>query len=179
MRNRGGQVEVPVKSRQWLQRIGMAAAIASMALVPLAAQNGSAGTGHSRQAFGGAMGRGGFGPPGGGVVLERLDRELSFTDAQKTQIQTLLTDERAALKATFAAVMQAQQALDAAILQSPADGALLQARVNDVATIHAQLQLARAQVESKIFQLLTADQQQKAQQLVAQMESRRSDRSGR
>ena len=155
-----------------IRRFGMAAAALSLALVPLAAQNGGAGTGGSRQGFG-PMGRGGFGPPGGGGVLERLDRELAFTDAQKTQIHTLLTDQREALKTTFASLMQAQKALDSAVMQTPADDALLQTRVNDVAAVQAQIQLARAQVESKIFQLLTADQQQKAQQLVAQREQSR------
>ena len=159
-----------------IRRFGMAAAALSLALVPLAAQNGSAGTGGSRQGFGPPMGRGGFGPPGGGVVLERLDRELAFTDGQKTQIHTLFTEQRDALKATFASLMQAQKALDSAVMQTPADDALLHTRVNDVAAVQAQIQLARAQVESKIFQLLTADQQQKAQQLVAQREQ--SHRAG-
>ena len=162
-----------------IRRIGIAAAMLSLALVPLAAQSGGTQVGGSHQ--GPPMGRRAFGPPpGGGIVLERLDQELAFTDAQRTQIHTLLTEHRDALKPTVGALMQAQQALDSAVMQTPADDALLQTRVNDVAAIQAQVQLARAQVESKIFQLLTADQQQKAQQLVAQMaKSRRGAPSDR
>ena len=161
------------------RRIGIAAAVLSLAFVPLAAQSGSTQAGGSRQ--GPPMGRRAFGPPpGGGIVLERFDQALAFTDEQRTQIHTLLTEQRDALKATVASLMQAQQALDSAVMQTPADDALLQARVADVGALHAQVQLARAQVESKIFQLLTADQQQKAQQLVAQMtQSRRGAPSDR
>jgi Spy/CpxP family protein refolding chaperone len=163
-------------SIQGIRKFAAATAMVALTLVPIAAQD-AGGTGRGRQGFGPPMGRGGFGPPPG-VALERLDRELAFTDAQKTQIQTLLSEQRDAIKTTIASLTQAHQALDAAILQTPEDDAVLQTRVNDVAQIEAQLQLARAKVESEIFQLLTPDQQQRAQQFVAQMQSRRRAPSG-
>jgi len=73
---------------------------------------------------------------------------------------------------------QAEQALAAAVMQVPADDNAIQARANDLAAVQAQLTLAHAQLESRIYQLLTADQQQKAQQWVAQMQQRGGHRGG-
>ena len=49
---------------------------------------------------------------------------------------------------------------------------------NDLSAIQAQLMLGRAQLESRIYQLLTPDQQQKAQQWVAEMQQRGGRRGG-
>jgi len=133
------------------------------------------------QAGPGPRGRGEFGPPmgpGGGVALERLDRELAFTDPQKSQIEALVSSQREALRTTMTGMRQAEQALAAAVMQMPADDNAIQARANDLAAVQAQLTLAHAQLESRIYQLLTADQQQKAQQWVAQMQQRGGHRGG-
>jgi len=153
-----------------IKKIGVAAAVMSIAVIPLVAQGG----------FGPGQGRGGpFGPPGPGVpALERLDRELALTDSQKAQIETLLTNQRDAARTTMASMRDAEQALANALMQVPADDAAVQARASDLAAIQAQLTVARAQIESRIYQLLTPDQQQKAQQWVAQMQQRGGRRGG-
>jgi len=156
--------------------------MAAAAFVPAIAQSRHAGPEGRASQFGPPPGgRGAFGRPpvGGGISLERLGRELSFTDAQKAQIQTLLQEQRTALKSTLGAFRQAQQALDTAVMQMPSDAGLLQTRASELSTIHAQMLLARAQTESKIYQLLTAEQQQKAQQRLARMEQRIHQRDGR
>ena len=155
-------------------------AIAAVAFVPAIAQNRNGRPEGRASEFGPPLdGRGAFGgPPVGGISLERLDRELSFTDTQKAQIQTLLQEQRTALKSTLDAFRQAQQALDAAVMQMPSDAGLLQTRATELSTIQAQMLLARAQTESKIYQLLTAEQQQKAQQRLTQMQQRIHQRAG-
>jgi len=155
--------------------IGVVFVVAALALV--AAQDAVSGGG--RRGFGPPMGRGQFGPPPGGLALERLDRELEFTDAQRTQIQSLLTDQRTALQTTMASLAQAEHALAQAVLQTPADESVVQSRVADLSAIQGQLALARALTESKIYQLLTPEQQQKVQQIVAQMAQRHEQRGGR
>ena len=95
-----------------------------------------------------------------------------MTDAQKTQIQALLTEQRTALKPTLDSLRQAQQQLDAAIMQTPPDNGLIQSQVSAASMIQAQLLLARAETESKIYQLLTASQQQKAQEWLTRMQQR-------
>src|SRR5437763_12107526 len=142
-----------------IRRIGMAAAVLSLTLVPLVAQTGSTQPGGSRQGSGRPMGRRAFGgPPGGGIVLERFDQALAFTDAQRTQIHTLLTEQRDALKTTIASLRQAQSALDSAVMQTPADDTLLQTRVTDVAAPHGRIQHARTPVDENNCKLLTAYQ---------------------
>src|SRR3954453_4276430 len=99
-------------------------------VVPVLAQNGPE-----------PPGRGEFRPPMGppGVLaLERLDRQLELTDAQKSQIQTLLSGQREALRASMATMRQAEQALAAAVMQVPADDNAIQARANDLAAVQAQ-----------------------------------------
>ena len=95
-----------------------------------------------------------------------------MTDAQKAQIRTLLTEQRTALKATFDGLRLAQQQLDAAVMQIPPDNGLIQVQVTTVSALQAQLLLARATAESKIYQLLTPAQQQKAQEWLARMQQR-------
>lgn len=155
----------------YIRRAVLLAGFMSIALVPVFAQAGNGAP--PRGQFGPPGGRGQFGPPpGGGLALERLGRELAFTDAQKTQVQTLLTAERTTLKPTFDSLRLAQQQLDAAIMQVPLDTGLLQAQVSSVSALQGQLLLAHAQAEAKIYQMLTADQQQKAQAFLAQMQQR-------
>jgi Spy/CpxP family protein refolding chaperone len=112
-------------------------------------------------------------PPGnGGLTLERFGRALALTDSQKASIDALLAEQRTALKSEIGTIRQAREALDAAILTVPTDDGLLQAQARDLSALEARLTLARAQTEAKIFQLLNADQQQKARQLIADMEHR-------
>ena len=156
------------------RRIAVTLALVGLGLGPALAQTSGGGPGGQ---FGPPQGRGRFGPPpGGGLALERLDRQLGLTDAQRGQIQTLVTQQRTALKPTIDSLRQAQQALDSAIMQVPEDDGLLQSQVTAVSTIQAQLELARAQTEAKIYQLLTPDQQQKAQQWLMQMQQRMQQR---
>ena len=56
---------------------------------------------------------------------------------------------------------------------------LLQAHVNQLSTLEAQIALARAQTEAKIFQLLNANQQQTARQLIADLQQHGPQRGGR
>jgi Spy/CpxP family protein refolding chaperone len=153
-----------------IKKIGVAAAVVCLAAIPLVAQN----------TFQGGRGRGGpFGPPGPGIpALERLDRELGLSDAQKSQIESMLTSERDTMRTTMGSLRQAEQALAAAVMQAPADDGAIQSRASELAAVQAQLTLARAQLESRIYQLLTPDQQQKAQQWVAQMQQHGGRRGG-
>jgi Spy/CpxP family protein refolding chaperone len=148
----------------------VATILGAVAAVPLVAQQGAGRAGgQSRPPFG----RGTFGPVAGGLALERLDRELGFNDAQKSQIQALITSERTALAPTLSSLRGARRELDTAITQTPADDGLIQAQVTAVSTLQAQIALARAQTEAKIYQLLSTSQQDKVQQWLTAMQQRR------
>jgi protein CpxP len=153
-----------------LRKIAVVITIVGLAGLPALAQNGSEPP----------QGRGRFGPPpGAGIIgLERLAGELGLSDAQKTQIGTLVSGERESLRATMTSMRQAEHALAAAVMQVPADDNAIQARASELSGFQGQLTLARAQLESRIYQLLTPEQQQKAQQFVAQMQQRGGRRGG-
>ena len=125
--------------------------------------------------------RGPMGPPPGqpGLALERLSRELGITDTQKAIIDALLTDQRNTLSVERETLREARQALDAAVLNVPTDDGLLQAEVQQISTLEAQLALARARTQAKIFQLLNTEQQAKARQLITEMEQHAPRRGGR
>lgn len=120
----------------------------------------------------GGRGPGGFGPPMG-LAIERLDRELSFTDAQRSQIQSLVAAERKTLEGVFPELRTAEQAVENAIMQTPNDDARLEANVNAVSALQARIALSRARTEVKIFALLTPEQQQKVRQFVTEHSQRR------
>lgn len=122
-----------------------------------------------------------MGPPPGqpGLALERLSRELALTDVQKAAIDALLADQRNALSVELETLRQARQALDAAVLNIPTDDGLLQAEVQQISALEAQLALARARTQAKIFQLLSTEQQATARQLIAEIGQRGPRRGGR
>ena len=155
------------------RRVPFAAALLCLALVPhiITAQHAPPHPG----------GRGQFGPPPGlgGMALERLTHELALTDEQKSAIDALLADQRNQLSVEIETLGQARQALDAAVLNVPTDDGLLQAEVQHVSTLEAQLTLARARTQARIFQLLNAEQQAKARQLISETEQRGPRRGGR
>jgi Spy/CpxP family protein refolding chaperone len=134
-----------------VRRVPFAAALLCLALVPhiIIAQHAPP---H-------ADGRGQFDPPPGlgGMALERLTHELALTDEQTAAIDALLADQRNQLSIEIETLGQARQALDAAVLSVPTDDGLLQAEVQHVSTIEAELTLARARTQAKIFQLLNAE----------------------
>jgi protein CpxP len=165
--------------KHMLLTLPIVTALLSVPIVSVVAQRGPGDPATAQgQTFSPQRGRGPFGPAGGaGIGLERLGRELAFTDAQQTQIQALLAEQRATLKSSLDALFQARQALDAAVMQVPTDAGLLQTRVTEISTIEAQIMFARAQTEARIFGLLTAEQQAKAQQLLARMQERLSQRA--
>jgi Spy/CpxP family protein refolding chaperone len=162
----------------------VAAAALALAFVPAGASaQGSAPPSGSPVQAGPPMpmpGRGrmgtGYGQPG--PSLEMLIRELNLTDAQKTSVNALLKAEHDTLRGQMEPLRQAHQALDAAILRVPTDDYQLQSQVQQVTTIESQLALDHARTEARIFQLLDAEQQQKARQLIADA-SQRGPRPGR
>jgi len=148
-----------------------AALIAAIASTSIVAQTGdSRPAGRGQFGPGGRGGRGGpfGGPTLGGLALDRLDGQLALTEAQRTQIRSLLTERQTALEPVLGQLRDAQKQLDAAILQTPADDGLIQFHVTAVSTLQAQVALARARTEAKIYQLLTPEKQQKLQQAATQ-----------
>lgn len=112
----------------------------------------------------------GWGGPGGGPGMGMMLHELNLTDAQKAQVKTIMQANHATMKP----IMQQMEQNRAAILAASANGAYMdpavQAKVQTLANQQAQLQAAmivnHEAIQHQIYtQVLTADQQAKAEQL--------------
>jgi protein CpxP len=136
------------------------------------------------------MGRGpgGRGGPGGPMgMLPMLPREIQLTDAQRTQLRTIAEAHRDEWKALADRERSARQALEAAVnpenLANPAnpvtiDESLIRQSSADVAAADADLAVARAHAHAEVWQILTADQKAKLQQLKAAFSARRPSPRG-
>lgn len=115
----------------------------------------------------------GQGPMGGPMGLMGIGlRELDLTDAQRDQIKGLVESHRESHKATAETLLKARKDLHDAITSGTADEAAIRAKAAEVAKIEADAAVARGQLHSQLFQVLTPEQQQKAQELRSAREKR-------
>ena len=119
----------------------------------------------------------GYGQPG--MSLEWLVRDLNLTDAQKASVNALLMTEHDTQRAQMDSLRQARQALDAAITRVPIDDGLLQAQVQQLSALEAQLALSHARTEARIFQVLDSSQQARARELLTQRDQQGGRRGRR
>ena len=111
----------------------------------------------------------GFGGPGHGHGFEFMARELNLTDGQKNQVKTIMQANKASMKT----VVQQMAQNRAAMLAATANGAYDPVKIQSLATQQAQLEATmivnRESIRHQIYtQVLTADQQAKAEQLRTQ-----------
>jgi periplasmic protein CpxP/Spy len=106
---------------------------------------------------GGPMGPGGFSP--------RLLEQLSLTDDQKTRISALLDTQRTDTQPSHEELMQAHDAIRAAVEASTYDDGAVEAQAVIVGQAMAELTTRQARTEWSIYQLLTADQRAKLAEL--------------
>jgi periplasmic protein CpxP/Spy len=125
-------------------------------------------------AFGGGPFAGGFGP-GRGMVMGAL-RQLNLTDQQKEQVRGIFQSHRADFQQVREKLRTAFEAQRAAAEATPVDEATVRAKANDIAAAQADMVVLTAKVRAEVFQLLTPEQQAKAQELKAQREQRRQER---
>jgi Spy/CpxP family protein refolding chaperone len=124
-----------------------------------------------------AQGRGrGFGHQHG--WLKHMSKQLNLTEAQQTQIKTILADERGKTAPLRQQLRQNEQAQNAATNGS-FDEAQARAFAGKQAQIMSDLMVEKQRAKSQIYSLLTPDQRQKALQLMQQHEQRRQERMQR
>jgi Spy/CpxP family protein refolding chaperone len=118
----------------------------------------------------------GFGRPGHGY-MGFLARELNLTVAQKAQVKTIMQANKAGMKTVMQQIAQNR----AAMLAATANGAYDPVKIQSLATQRAQLEATmivnRESIRHQVYtQVLTADQQAKAEQLRAQQINRINER---
>jgi protein CpxP len=159
-------------------RVGLGIGVAALAIgvvagVYAAAQDQNSSGGH-RPPFGrrgpggpgGLVGRGGpQGPMGllGPIALGALD----LTDAQETQMRTLVEAHRASTNPLVERAATARQGLDAAVMASTVDEGTIRARSAELAAAEADLAVARARLHADILKILTPEQRTRLEQMRA------------
>jgi protein CpxP len=123
----------------------------------------------------GAMGDHGWGRPGHGMGF--MARELNLTDAQKAQVKTIMQANHANMKAVMQQMAENRKALLAATANGAYDAAKIQALANQQAQLTAAMIVNREAVKHQIYtQVLSSEQQAKAEQLRTQEINRITER---
>jgi periplasmic protein CpxP/Spy len=125
-----------------------------------------AGSGHGRG--GRFAGRGGLGHRAGLAMLRQLD----LTDQQREQVRTIMQSHKSDFEQVHQRIRTAFEAQHAAAQATPADEATIRAKATEVGAAEGDLAVLM-KVRTEVFQILTPDQQAKAQQLQQQRAQRR------
>jgi Spy/CpxP family protein refolding chaperone len=111
----------------------------------------------------------GFGMNGQGMGF--FAKQLNLTDDQQAQMKAIMEKSHTSMKALMQQSHQIDQQLRQYVMGAYDDGQV-QKLASQKAQIEAQLTVAQTKVHNQLFQLLTADQQSKAKQMVAEHEAR-------
>ncbi|HAF14242.1 MAG TPA: hypothetical protein DCK93_02255 [Blastocatellia bacterium] len=139
--------------------------IASIAVLVIGATAFALGKGMERM-HGQGRGEGpphreGFGPG----MLEHLTRELNLTDAQQTQIKAILDGAQAATEPLEKKMDEAHKQLEAATANGQFDETQVRALANQQAQVMADTIVEHERTKSKIYNVLTAEQRAKADEM--------------
>ena len=122
----------------------------------------------------GSRGPRGGGPGfGGGLPL----REVSLTEAQRTQVQQLVQKHRDGTRALMASALKAREAQRQAVEAIPTNESAIRAAAAALADVEADLAVQQAQLQNEIFNVLTPEQQQQLQKVRADREARMKERA--
>jgi Spy/CpxP family protein refolding chaperone len=123
-----------------------------------------------------AQGRGPGGPPppphGGGRLPLHL---LNLTDAQKAQVKAIHETEGSQAEPLRQNLKEAHEALEAATAQGRFEANQVRELATAIAQNEVELTVIRARVEAAIYQVLTAEQRAKLEQLRAEHKAREAE----
>lgn len=97
--------------------------------------------------------------------LAHLTKTLNLSDAQQQQVKSLVEAQRPALKALMQQMVSERQQMLAATQNGQFDAAKVQAIANQQGQTMANLIMARQELQSKIYSLLTPEQRTKYDQM--------------
>jgi protein CpxP len=112
-------------------------------------------------AFGGGFHGRGFGHRPGMDLLRGLD----LTDQQRQQVRTIMENHKSDFQQVRQKMRAAMEAQHAAATATPPDEATIRAKAAEVGAAQGDLAVLMTRVRAEVFQILTPDQQAKAQQL--------------
>jgi Spy/CpxP family protein refolding chaperone len=120
-----------------------------------------------------AGGPGRWGGPGGPMgMLPMFGREIGLTDAQRDQIKAIADSHKDEWKTLADRARTAHDALNDAVTADTIDDALIRQKSAEVATVDADMAVARAHAHAEVLQILTADQRAQIKKRQAEMKDR-------
>ena len=134
------------------------------------------------QRRGGRGGRGAWmgGPRGGGPAGALLPlRRLELSDEQREQVRTVMAESREAAREHLQDMRAAREALGEAVSSPDVDEDRIRTLAADVGRLTGDAAVRRAQVYAAVWQILTPEQQARAEEIAAEREERRSARRER
>jgi protein CpxP len=105
--------------------------------------------------------------------------QLGLSDQQRQQVRTVMEQHREELRALGEKVGAAHKAQHDAVMAVPFDEGQVRARANELAAVQADMAVLRARIHNEVFQVLTPEQQAKAEQLRAERTQRAAERRQR
>ncbi len=122
-------------------------------------------------------GPGGPGHRGGpmGAAL-RVLRQLDLDESQREQVRAVMEGYQPQLRALTEQLRPAHQALRETVTAEIPDEALIRERSAGVAAVEVELAVLRARIHTDVYQLLTPEQRQRAEELKTRMAERRAER---
>lgn len=126
----------------------------------------------ARYGYGHGPGRGMRGGSMIGFLIHRLD----LTDAQRTQIHQIMSQERPAMKPLMEQMRQSRQQMLQLELSGSFDEAQARTLANQQTQTMADMIVQRAKVESQVIGVLTPDQKTKLNQMITERQQRMQER---
>jgi Spy/CpxP family protein refolding chaperone len=110
-----------------------------------------------------------------GWMLNRMSKELGLSEAQQTQIKSIMADGKTRMKPLIEQLRQNRQA-ESANSNGTFNENQARAFATKQASIMTDLMVEKQRTRSQVFAVLTPEQRQKAQQLMQERQQRRQER---
>jgi len=108
----------------------------------------------------------------GGPMMGMFADRLGLSDAQRSQIKQIYENAKPRLKPLRTQENKSHEAMHQLITSGSFDQAKAQAIVNEETQVHAQLEMQHAMLASQAYQVLTAEQKTKLNEIMAKHQQR-------
>jgi len=111
-----------------------------------------------------------------GWMLNRMSKELGLSEAQQTQIKSIMADGKTRMKPLMEQLRQNRQQAESLNSNGTFNEGQARLFATKQAGVMADLMVEKQRTRSQIFAVLSPEQRQKAQQLMQERRQRRQER---
>ncbi len=121
-------------------------------------------------------GGGDFGRGHGGFLFGRIAKELNLSDEQKTQIKQIMEAEKEKVHPIFESLKENRQKMEELTANGNFDETKVKQLADEQGSLTSLLIVEKERTKSQIFQILTAEQREKAKAMKEKFEERMKER---